>query len=389
MPNEATSDESADSTAKPAKPSRKDYQWTWPRVLFVGLFLGVILGLLGTYWSRLQAQNNTPEFEVGGGPVTGTDREAFARAQRESMWDLFDTSNLQMPKEQFHSGGVAKDGIPAIAEPESIHAADLQGLGDNSRIVGVTVNGESRAYPIAVLNRHEIVNDTLGGKPIAVTYCPLCDSASVLEREHEGKVRAFGVSGMLINSNVVMYDRTDDSFFSQVAMKSLSGERGGKSLKNVTDWQITSFGKWRSENPDGTVLKHDPQKYGVNPYALRGYFTTDDVWFKFEPKDDRFPNKLRVIGVQIGDVSKAYPLAAIAAEGGQITDIIGESEITLSSDGEQFRIIELPENANLVHTYWFAWFAFHPQTQVFQPDSWTPPTAEDMFAQGPSSNSEY
>lgn len=388
MTNDTASSEPAMSTATSMKSSRKDYQWTWPRVILVGFFLGVVLGLLGMYWSHLQSENKSP-FQAGGKTVTETDREAIAHKQRENLWGQFDTSNLQMPQERFHSGGVPKDGIPALTEPGAIDAADILGLGDNARVIGVTVNGASRAYPIALLNRHEIVNDTLGSKPIAVTYCPLCDSASVLEREHEGKIRTFGVSGMLINSNVVMYDRTDDTFWSQVAMKGLSGERGGKSLKNVTDWQITSFGEWKNENPEGTVIGHDPERYTSNPYSRRGYFTTDNIWFNFEPKDDRFPNKLRVIGVQIGDMSKAYPLSAIAAEGGEIMDSIGEGEIRIASDGEKFRIIEVPDNANLIHTYWFAWYAFHPQTQVFQPDSWTPPTPEELFAQASPSNSEY
>jgi len=126
----------------------------------------------------------------------------------------FDLRNLTIPMDQLLHGGPPKDGIPALTEPKTVRVARADFLLPDDRIVAVTKNDESRAYPIRLLNWHEIVNDTLGGVPIAVVYCPLCDSVTVVDRRMDGAALEFGVSGMLYQSNVLMYDRTHNALWS-------------------------------------------------------------------------------------------------------------------------------------------------------------------------------
>ena len=145
----------------------------------------------------------------------------------------FDFSDATVPVEEIHSGGPPKDGIPALSKPRLIAAGEATYLKPADRVIGVAIEGEARVYPIRILNYHEIVNDKIGGRPIAVTYCPLCDSAAVFDRETPRGVREFGVSGLLYNSNVLMYDRDEkaESLWSQLRTEAVTGVQVRNQLK--------------------------------------------------------------------------------------------------------------------------------------------------------------
>jgi hypothetical protein len=154
----------------------------------------------------------------------------------------FDLGNATVPREEIHSGGPAKDGIPALSKPKTIGAKAATYLAAGDRVIGVAIGNEARAYPIRILNFHEIVNDVLGGQPIAVTYCPLCDSAAVFDRNTPRGLREFGVSGLLYNSNVLMYDRDKraESLWSQLKSEAVAGVQVRNRLKllplELTTW---------------------------------------------------------------------------------------------------------------------------------------------------------
>ncbi len=374
--------------------------WTVGRIAAaVAMVLAVAAALLYVRWeewSRL-AQDR----EAFAHPAEGMAPDAAARpTASESLLASFDTSSLTIPKDQIFSGGPGKDGIPSITDPVVIRPDEAEHLRAGDRVVGVTINGESRAYPIDILTFHECVNDKLGGVPIAVIYCPLCDSVSVVGRRLDGKTYEFGISGLLYNSNVLLYDRQDQALWSQVKLGAVSGPNAGRTLRHLGGWSLTSLGAWLAEHPDSTVISRETghtRPYGHNVYA--DYFRTDRLMFPAEPRDERMPNKEPVVGVRLGEHAKAYPVEAVArAEGGVVTDTIDGKTITLRADrfNESVEVIEAPDDAAVVHTFWFAWHAMHPQTAVYEPDgqtpraqgraALTPATAQTSSAAGFSSN---
>jgi len=284
----------------------------------------------------------------------------------------FDTTNLTLDPDLIRSGGPGKDGIPSLTieqgadSPRLAAAERADYLHADSRVVAVTVNNQTRGYPLAVLNWHECVNDTLGGTPIAVVYCPLCDSVSVVDRRIDGKTLEFGISGLLANSNVLLYDRTDQALWSQVKMQAVSGPHAGQSLHHLDSWSIMTFSGFRSDHPNALVLSADTghaRNYERNPYAR--YFQSDRLMFPAPKADTRLSAKRRVVGVRHGDAARAYPLDRIAAEG-TLTDQLAGGTVKLRADRDgNVTVVKVPEAADLVHTFYFAWSAFHPDTSIY------------------------
>lgn len=276
--------------------------------------------------------------------------------------------NLRIPRDQIHAGGPPKDGIPALTDPQLVSAAVAESLAPTERVVGVSVQGESRAYPLRILNYHEIVNDTLAGTPIVVTYCPLCDSAVVFRRQVEDQVLEFGVSGLLYQSNVLMYDRSRgaQSLWSQLAGQAVSGPFSGTRLTPLPV-ELTTWGRWRGEHPKTTVL--GPQtghrrRYDVNPYT--DYFRSSELMFPVGATDARLPQKSRVLGVVVGDEAKAYPLPDPDRERGVWQDMVGGRTLQLATDpaSGNIRLVDPPEDVKIAYSLWYAWYAFHRDTKV-------------------------
>lgn len=297
-----------------------------------------------------------------------SDTAAARFGNRDAFLDQFDTRNLQVAPDTLLRGGPEKDGIPALRNPAVARSSDAGFLDLDDRVVGVQIGGVSRAYPIRLLNWHEVVNDDLGGVPIAVVYCPLCDSASVIDRRMDGTVLEFGVSGLLHNSNVVLYDRTYQALWSQIGFRALSGPHAGRPLKHLP-FTLTTFQDWRKTNPDSTVVTFDtghPRNYSGNPYAA--YFQRDEIMFPLTRRlDKRLPAKARVLGVQAGAHTRAYPIEKIlAAQRGRVEDTLGGARLVFKAmENGGVSVLEAPEDARIVHTFWFAWAAFHPDTELY------------------------
>jgi hypothetical protein len=207
------------------------------------------------------------------------------------------------------SGGPPKDGIPSIDAPTFIppsRASDW--LQPQEPVIALHHNGNAKAYPLQILTFHEIVNDRIGGTPVAVTFCPLCYAALVFDRRIDGEAVEFGTSGMLRNSDLVMYDRTTESLWQQLTGKAIVGDRAGTTLSQVPA-QIISFGQFRENFPRGSVLSRDTgysRNYGQNPYA--GYDDIDKRPFLYDgPRDDRLPPMEKVVAVSLGGTHVAYP----------------------------------------------------------------------------------
>lgn len=303
----------------------------------------------------------------------------------------FEMSDLRVPRDELRRGGPPPDGIPALVTapaaeagtenpldlpPTPVLPADRAGdLYGESRVFSVTIDGQTRGYPLAVLNWHEIVNDVLGDEPIAVVYCPLCDSASVVSRSLEAGEDAitttFGVSGLLYNSNVVLYDRATRSLWSQVKLEAISGPHAGDELEHVGRWSMMTAKRFAADFPEATVLAEDTgsrRNYARNPYA--DYFSNDSLMFPVSHQDDRLPNKTRVVGLRHGDDAVAVPLSHIREHQGNAmrVKVGGETvQLQVGATGASVRT-ENPDIAS-VHTFWFAWAASHPETRIAGGDS--------------------
>ena len=200
------------------------------------------------------------------GPITAAADPIFWNMQG---WKTdFEKSSVDLAR--ILSGGPPKDGIPSIDNPIFEFVPGVDDLPANEPVVGVTIDGDARAYPLRILTWHEIVNDVVGDVPIAVTYCPLCNSAPVFERRlADGRIPTFGVSGKLKDSNLIMYDRQTETWWQQFTGEAIVGERTGEKLKFVPA-RLQSYGQFAEENPNGRVLvPNNPgaRNYGRNPYV--------------------------------------------------------------------------------------------------------------------------
>ncbi len=184
-------------------------------------------------------------------------------------WPKTDFSKHSVDFDEIKSGCPPKDGIPSIDDPKFVPLAQIKGMAETEPVISLKIGGEAKAYPLRILIWHEIVNDTLGGVPVSVTYCPLCNSAIVFDRRLDGRVLDFGTTGKLRNSDLVMYDRQTESWWQQFLGEGIVGEMTCKRLKMLPA-RVESLARFRARYPDGKVqVPTNPgmRAYGINPYA--------------------------------------------------------------------------------------------------------------------------
>ncbi len=272
---------------------------------------------------------------------------------------------------EIRSGGPPRDGIPALSDPQFVRATGKTGLGATEPVIAVEISGsEPRAYPIRYLMWHEIVNDRVGNLPIAVTYCPLCNSGITFDRRVRGQVLTFGVTGKLRNSDMVMYDRETESWWQQATGEGIVGVMTGVDLSALPSW-MESWSEFQSRNPSGLVMAEPAynRAYGRNPY--RGYDTSARPFlYNGENPPHGIPPLVRV--VRVGD--RAWPLTRLRQEG-QVAEAgvviswrpgqasaLDSDQIARGRDVGTIRVQD-PNGRNLAHDVMFA-FAFH----AFWPD---------------------
>lgn len=300
-----------------------------------------------------------------------------------------------------------RDAIPAIEKLEFV-SVDEAGLDDNEPVVGITINGESRAYSVYLLNHHEIVNDRIGDTAFAVTWCPLANLAVVYNRDIDSKEYTFGVSGKLLKNTLVMFDYETKSLWPIVYGESIDGTLKGRKLKNIIGFQKVPWGAWRKLHPDTLVLSyHGSKTIGYDVY--RDYHKDEQTGiYPAKNKDARLGTKSNVIGIELNDKHKAYPFylfnktAIITDEfegmnllvyrnndtgiikvydrqvGGEViafkrnmndfTDSVTNTTwdlengigISGSMKGKALRPV------NFLAVYWFVWADYFPDTEIFQ-----------------------
>ncbi|MDP8243902.1 MAG: DUF3179 domain-containing protein [Candidatus Hinthialibacter antarcticus] len=293
------------------------------------------------------------------------EQQAMAAA---SSPPVFDTETASIDTHQIFAGGPPKDGIPALTDPRMLPAVKASFMEAEDRVVGVEFDGEARAYPLKILQWHEIVNAETGETSFAVVYCPLCDSTTVFDRRVDDEVLEFGVSGLLYQSNVLLYDRQaepdDESLWSQMQGEAVAGKRTGQPLA-LLPHQLVTWQEWTDAHPDTQVLSNKTghkRNYQGNVY--QAYFDGDNLMFPINHHDKRLPIKQPVLGLFSNGESKAYPLAMMK-EGFEISDEVGGEKVALKKLGNDRVWVEAGPAVEVVHSFWFAWSTFYPETQIY------------------------
>jgi hypothetical protein len=250
-------------------------------------------------------------------------------------WDT-DFARHAVPLSQFQDGGPPRDGIPPIDHPHPVSLASGDHfLGAREPVIAVQVGHEARAYPEQILVWHEIVNDTLGGRSIAVTYCPLCNSALAFDRRVAGRTLTFGTTGKLRNSDLVMWDRQTQSWWQQFTGTALVGRYTGTRLTAI-DAQVLSWRQFKAAFPEGTVLSRDTgfdRPYGENPYVGYDADASARPDFYGGRLDPRLPPRERVVAVFAGRETAVVPFSALARRPVVTTTISGQPLVVLFTRG--------------------------------------------------------
>lgn len=296
---------------------------------------------------------------------------ALAQSDRfKTAWPNTDFSRLAVDLGDVISGGPPRDGIPAILDPRFVRAATETRLDRREPVMTcVPDRGPARAYPIRYLMWHEIVNDVVDGRPIAVTFCPLCNTGMVFDGRLGGRTLTFGVSGLLRHSDMIMYDHQTESWWQQALGEGIAGQMTGRALTQLPAW-MESWAAFRKAHPDGRVMDEPDwsRSYGTNPY--RGYDTTRPFLYSGENPPHGISPLARV--VRVGD--RAWPLTRLRAQG-RIT----EANLTLTwvegqasaldsgkiGQGREVGNVRVRDakGRDVAHDipFAFAFHAFHPQ----------------------------
>jgi hypothetical protein len=296
-------------------------------------------------------------------------QEVATPAPEVTIINGFALTDLRIKEDEIKKGGPPRDGIPAIDYPEFVAADQAENMSGEDIVLGIVINGVARAYPTYILDRHELVNDVIGGVPVAVSYCPLCNSGVAFERNINGILRTFGVSGLLYNSDVLMYDREKESLWSQIMGEAISGADAGTSLVTLPV-VMGSWAWWKNQHPQTEVLvgeEFSPRKYTKTAY--KKYRSSESLMFAVAESSKQLANKDMVIGIDLNGELKAYSYRALAKSDGPVQDELNGEEILVHFDKENKTAwITGADGALLVaeSMYWFAWFTFHPKTEVFK-----------------------
>ncbi len=283
----------------------------------------------------------------------------------------FILDRLLVPLSDIRDGGPPKDGIPSIDFPKFLSPDEAQFLEDEAEVLGLSLNGISTAYPIRILNFHEVVNDQFGTEAVTISYCPLCGSGLAFRAGTVEQSRVLGVSGLLYNSDVLLYDRATESLWSQVLGKAIAGPLSGNTLE-MLPLVRTTWRDWKNRHPETMVLSTDTghqRDYRRSPY--QGYEQRPDILFPVSHESKAWPAKERVLGIEVNGKYKAYPFSELQKKESPFTDTINGQELLLHYDAGN-RAAWATTGAGAIYPattlYWFAWYAFHPTTEVFNED---------------------
>jgi hypothetical protein len=320
-----------------------------------------------------------------------------------------------LPTSAIFDGGPGPDGIPALEYPEIAGGSSAEFVvRADDRVLGLEVNGVARAYPLRILWWHELINDTLGGQDVLVSYCPLTGSGLVFDPDVNGRIRNFGVSGLIYENNLMMFDRETRSLWNQLLLGSQCGPERGAELSRLPVVE-TTWEAWRHLHPTSTIVTFNTgyeRDYATYPYGNYDRPTNAMTLFPSSPWDRSHPAKELVLGVHVGAVSAAYPFGVLEALGSAVAlnDTLGGRPILVTYDAAHRtarafdrRVDDTPLTLHVMDTsrvtfrdeetgsvwdnrgmaiagplagaeleplsdaytlFWFSWSVFHPNTRL-------------------------
>ena len=314
-----------------------------------------------------------------------------------------------IPQDEVIDSGVGMDGIPSVDNPQFSLESEVNKAFDDDLVIGIEFNGELRAYPVPMMDWHEVVNDDVNGLKVAITYCPLTGTAIGWERQlNKNVVTTFGVSGFLYNTNLMPYDRRTNSLWSQQRLECVNGPFIGNKPKTYHLME-TTFATWKKSFPGSKVMNANTgfdRRYSFYPYGNYRQ-DNDQFFFPIGREDNRIPNKERVLGVFIGEITKAYRFNESQDGTDIIADNIAGSELIivrskkdnfntafLNPDHRIFKPVQnglpsimIDENSNEYDLagriisgpnigtrlqkplsfigYWFSWASFYPEIEIY------------------------
>jgi len=273
-----------------------------------------------------------------------------------------------VPLDDIHQGCSDRDCIQSIDNPQFVTAEDADFLTDDDVVLTLSFNGTYRAYPTRIMDHHEIVNDDVDGTPIAITWCPLCGSGVGVRREVGGTVTEFGVAGVLYNSDLVLYDRKTNTIWDQIEAKGIVGPMTGVEL-DLVPIGVARWSKWRTAHPDTEVLSRDTGldgDYSTDRYV--DYRQHNRIIFPIVNQSDAIHPKTVVFGYLLDDTYVAYTEKLLEAAGGYKHEFNGRSlQASIAEDGSATLMdLDSGETFTPVRLFWFAWYTFHPDTELVQ-----------------------
>lgn len=395
----------------------------WMATILLG---GALLAACATDGSQLDATaqpDSTVEPAVETLPATREADPPPAGAEAEFSTDF---SRHTVPYSEILSGGPPKDGIPSIDAPVHISVEQAAGwLDPVEPVIRIEIGGEAHAYPLQIVTWHEIVNDRVGGVPVAVTFCPLCNTALAFERTQGERLLDFGTTGRLRYSNLIMYDRQTETWWQQATGEAIAGELTGTRLKAVPA-AIIAWEDFRLAHPQGRVLSRDTgydRPYGRNPYVGYDDVSRPPFLYAGPVTPAGLAPMARVLTIERGGEWVAYPYATLQELGAVNDDVGGEAIVvlwvpgtasaldtqqiasgrdvgsadafqrnvagqTLTFNRQGERLVDLETGSEwtilgravggplageqlvpvvAVNHFWFSWAAFSPETRIFMP----------------------
>ncbi|NNC96045.1 MAG: DUF3179 domain-containing protein [Chitinophagales bacterium] len=289
-------------------------------------------------------------------------------AQKAFHKNGFNLGNLSVPIEEILKGGPPKDGIPSIDNPQFIEPHEAYYIKDDDRVIGVEINGVARAYPINIMDYHEIVNDSFPDSSVCVTYCPLCGSGMVFASVFDGKHHDFGVSGLVYYSDVLLYDKQTESLWCQLSMKAISGVEKGKELQLIYS-EHTTWGDWKRRHSNTVVLSNETgYKRDYFKHHYEEYEKSEELAFPVKYTNDSYFAKEWVFGIDYNGIQRAYPASELTEAEDKFADSFGDQELIITYNKKD-NFVEVfdyqGKHVNIQRMFWFAWFTFHPDTEIF------------------------
>lgn len=281
----------------------------------------------------------------------------------------FEMTNLDIPLTEIFQAGPGKDGIPSLEIPRFVNVERSDFLKDNDLVIGVVHNGVAKAYPIRIMNYHEVINDQYGEESLVVTYSPLTATAAAFSADIDGKAHTFGVSGLLYNNNLLIYDWETESLWSQMKGQAVTGQVSGKPLKNVVT-NTSTWAAWKAKHPETKVLSPRTgykRNYEIDPYAMFGP-ESRRLMFPVARRNKKLPLKEQVVGLNYRGVARAYPLALLKNTADKpLKDNLNGLPITIQYDAAAKTVTVKDESGKAIpamNSYWYAWSSIYPDTDI-------------------------